>query len=211
MAAVGSVEQSTLVPGALVRGPVESRQFGAAMESDIGAPESALGAGFDAGFASGDPAPGFGVADRAGAAAPKPGDLDGPQAAPPRDNRIDNFRFSPDYHIDRILFREIIGTVTDAVYVRPHARWRFLDVGPASFSADAALTASWAVEAASAPGQVHPLGVELDPSLVYDSGDGFNVALEYAVLFPMAGLDNPAQNLSARPAQLARLRAMFIF
>ena len=42
--------------------------------------------------------------------------------APPRDRTVDNFRFHPDYRIDRILFREIIGTVTDAVYLRPHAR-----------------------------------------------------------------------------------------
>ena len=41
-----------------------------------------------------------------------------------RDNRIDNFRFHSDYRVDRILFREIIGTVTDAMYAKPHARLR---------------------------------------------------------------------------------------
>ena len=30
-----------------------------------------------------------------------------------RDTTVDNFRFHPDYHVDRILFREIIGTVTE--------------------------------------------------------------------------------------------------
>ena len=52
------------------------------------------------------------------------GQLDGPQANLPRDHTVDNFRFHPDYHIDQILFREIIGTVTDAIYVRPHVRAR---------------------------------------------------------------------------------------
>ena len=42
----------------------------------------------------------------------KPGDLDGAKANPPFHTNVDNFRFHPDYRIDRILFREIIGTVT---------------------------------------------------------------------------------------------------
>ena len=50
-----------------------------------------------------------------------PGQFDGPQANLPRDRTVDNFRFHPDYHIDQILFREIIGTITDAIYIRPHA------------------------------------------------------------------------------------------
>src|SRR5205807_192373 len=34
------------------------------------------------------------------------------------DNDIRNFRFNPDYRIDLILWRDIIGGITDAAYIR---------------------------------------------------------------------------------------------
>lgn len=208
---LGSVEQASLIPGALLREGVESLQVGVALESEFGALEGPVSGGLDAGYASGDPAPGFGAVAAGNAAYGAPGELDGAQALPPHDLRNDNFRFHPDYRVDRILFREIIGTVSDAVYVRPHVTWRFLDLGAGRFSASLAAIASFAVESASAPGGESPLGLELDPTLVYESRDGFLLALDYAALFPFSGLDNPAAGLTARPAQLARLRVHFAF
>ncbi|MBI2892429.1 MAG: TIGR04551 family protein [Deltaproteobacteria bacterium] len=205
------VDQPSLIPGVLMRGGVTSTQIGAALESEIGRPESAFGAGLDAGFASGDPAYGFGAFPRSGERPPLEGDLDGPQAMPPFDDRIDNFRFHPDYRVDRILFREIIGAVTDAIYVRPHVRWRAPRIGSGELVASLAAIGSLAVEARSTPGGRQPLGIELDPTLVYQSRDGFAIAAEYAVLFPLAGLDNPERDLAARPAQLARLRLGYVY
>ena len=61
-------------------------------------------------------------------------------------------------------------------------------------------------------GLVRPsLGVELDPSLTWVNDMGFSVAVDYAVLFPLAGLDNPDLGLAAKPAQLARLRLIYAF
>lgn len=205
------VEQPSLLPGVLLREPASSLQIGAALETELGAPEARLAGGIDAGYASGDPAFGFGVTSRLDAPAPKPGDLDGPQAVPPKDSRVDNFRFHPDYRIDRILWREIIGTVTDAVYVRPHVRYTLAESTTGKLTASLAGVASFAAMIASTPGQASPLGIELDPTLTYRSRDGFGVALEHAVLFPLAGLDNVPQNLKARPAQLARVRLMYTF
>lgn len=205
-----SVDQPSLIPGVLLRDPVKSRQIGAALESEIGKPESRFGAGLDAGYASGDPAPGFGVVQTPGAPAPQPGDLDGPQANPRRDNRIDNFRFHPDYRVDRILFREILGAVTDAVYVRPHARATIASARSAQLSATTAVIASSAVEKTSTPSGKAPLGVEVDPSLVFEM-KAFLSALDYAVLFPLGGFDNTVANLSAKPAQLVRLRLNYLF
>jgi hypothetical protein len=71
--------------------------------------------------------------------------------------------------------------------------------------------ASWAVIPENAPGGQSPLGIEIDPTLAYQSRDGFAVALEYAVLFPLAGLDNPVAHMNAFPAQLARARVMYRF
>jgi len=208
---VSTIDQASAIPGVLLRDPIKARQIGAAFESDYGSDDGLLSAGLDFGYASGDPAPGFGVVQKVGAAAPKAGDLDGPQANPRRDNRIDNFRFHPDYRIDRILFREILGTVTDATYLRPHAKVRLVEESSFRVTATAAAVASMATFAESAPGGKKPLGVEIDPSLTYEHKDGFFATLDYAVLFPLSGLDNPQTGLFAKPAQLVRLRFNYVF
>ncbi len=136
--------------------------------------------------------------------APPPGSLEGQQANPPADNTVDNFRFHPDYHIDQILFREIIGTITDAIYVRPHVRTTLLVVGTDRLEAGAALIDSWAVYASSTPGGQRPLGIEIDPELRYASSDGFAATLDYGVLFPGSAFDNPVAHLEARTAQIVR-------
>ena len=205
-----TVDQPSLVPGILLRDPAKSKQIGAALQTDFGPVDSAFTAGIDAGYASGDPAPGFGVVQRPNAKAPQPGDLDGPQALPRRDNRVDNFRFHSDYRIDRILFREILGAVTDAMYARPHARLRLTRTRSAELSATTAVVASRAVEAASTLSGKAPLGIEVDPSLVFET-HSFLAALDYAVLFPMSGFDNVATSQAAKPAQLIRLRLNYLF
>ena len=129
---------------------------------------------------------------------------------PPYDTQVDNFRFHPDYRVDRILFREIIGTVTDAFYLRPHARVRIADLGPtARLRASLVGIFSWANYASSTPGGERPLGIEIDPTLEYHTDAGFAVRLEYAVLFPLGGLDNPRLGLSAKTAQILRVHLAY--
>ena len=124
---------------------------------------------------------------------------------------MNNFQFHPDYFIDRILFREIIGTVTGAVYARPHVRVDVMRFAPGVLQASLFGVASTAVYAENTPGGKAPLGIEIDPTLAYASRDGFGIALEYAVLFPLAGLDNPVAHMHAFPAQLGRVRVMYRF
>ncbi len=190
----GQVDQASLVPGALLRQPVKSSQLGAAFESEIGTPTSPFGVGLDAGYASGD----------AGA-------ILGAVPTPPPNYRVDSFRFDPDYHIDRILFREIVGTVTGAVYARPHARARIFRNPAGELRFDVAAIASFASAQNASPSGDGPLGVEVDPSLTYRSRDGFFAALEYGVLFPLSGMDNVALGLRAQPAQSIRVRLAFLF
>lgn len=201
-----SVDQPSLVPGVVLDQSATSDQFGLALESELAIGRGRLG--LDAGVASGDDAPGFGAFPTPGASAPHPGDVDGPQADPPGDTTVDNFRFHPDYHVDRILFRELIGTVTDAIYLRPHAKLVLADLGHARIELGLAACVSWAVQASSTPSGERALGVELDPDLSYRAG-AFRVALEHALLLPGAAFDNPAANLAAQPAQLIRLRLGF--
>ncbi len=205
------IASTSLIPGVLLRDSVTATQLGAALETDFLPREGAFTLGFDFGIASGDSAPGFGAFPRTLQASPQAGDLDGPQATLPYDTTVDNFRFSPDYRIDRILFREIIGRVTDAFYFRPHARLRIFDQPFGALSLTAYGVASFAMEPTSTPGGQRPLGIEIDPALNYETHDGFIAALEYAVLFPLAGLDNPALGLGATPAQLLRLRLQMVY
>ncbi len=71
------------------------------------------------GAASGDSAPGWGALDKAGT---QRGNINGKY-----DRTLNNFQMSPDYHVDLLMFRRIIGTVTDAWYVSPEARYFFND------------------------------------------------------------------------------------
>ena len=205
------IASTSLVPGVLLRDSVSGTQLGAALETDFLPRDGDFTLGFDFGIASGDSAPGFGAFPRTLQASPRPGDLDGPQATLPYDTTVDNFRFHPDYRIDRILFREIIGRVTDAFYFRPHARWRLFDAPFGALALTAYGVASFAMEPSSTPGGDRPLGIELDPALTYESREGFIAAVEYAVLFPLSGLANPGAGLSGTPAQLLRLRLQMFY
>ncbi|MFW5968440.1 MAG: TIGR04551 family protein [Persicimonas sp.] len=205
------IGQPSTVPGVELREPITSSQYGLALESDFGPHDGPLWAGLDAGVASGDSAPGFGSTLGLADEAPVEGDLHGAQANPPRDNEINNFLFHPDYHVDQILFREIIGTVTDATYLRPHLTWHIAQLGPGRFRAEGAATASWAVNEQSTPGDGRHLGVELNPSLTYEHKNGFSLTGDYAVLLPGAGLDNPKEDLLAQPAHMLRARLMYGF
>lgn len=202
------VDEPSLVPGVDLMTDASSNQLGVAVESRITISELAS-TGVDAGFASGDSAPGFGAFPRANAAPAVAGDLDGPQADLRTDTSIDNFRFHPDYRIDKILFREIIGTVTDAVYLRHHTTVSHR-LGPGQLSLIVAAIASWAVEANSTPSGEPFLGVEVDPTVRYEA-QGFVTNLDYAVFIPGSAFDNRVTMQSAETAQLVRLRLGYLF
>ncbi|MGE0547173.1 MAG: TIGR04551 family protein [Kofleriaceae bacterium] len=203
------IDQFSSIPGVLLPMPVKSSQLGAAIRTAVGG-DGMIGGGIDAGYASGDSAPGFGAFPKSLTLA-QPGDLDGLQANGITDGTANNFRFHPDFRIDRILFHEIIGTVTDAFYARPHVHYRTRALGAGVFTAEVAAIASMAVQANSTPSGDAPLGIEIDPTVKFESNDGFTIALEHAVLIPMSGLDNAVQGISAKPAQSVRLFLGYAF
>jgi hypothetical protein len=95
--------------------------------------------------------------------------------------------------------------------VKPHVKLRIARAASGTVTASVAAIASSAIYASSTPGRQKPLGIEIDPTLAWDSRDGFHVALEHAILFPLGGFDNPDLHLSAKPAQLLRLRLAYVF
>jgi uncharacterized protein (TIGR04551 family) len=185
-------------------------EFGVAGEADFKLLNGALVLGFKGGFASGDSAPGFGVRVTRPSLAPgattksaQPGDIDGQQFGrqypcpgnPARtctDTDIRNYDFNADYHIDQILWRYIIGTITDGWYLRPSVQWNITD----SLQLDGNVVYSQAIYASSTPSasQVglgsYALGLEVDLGLRYQTEDGLFAWLYYGILFPFDGLQN---------------------
>lgn len=174
-------------------------QFGGVLQGELRLLDSALNIKLELGFASGDKAPGFGnYARRKVIGADNttvPGDIDGPQYACQStggcvDSVITNYRFNRDYRIDMILFREILGGVTDAFYVKPTVNYRIAD----GFNAFGSVIYSRAINAESTPSaRILPdgtiqadanLGFEINLGARYETEDGFFGELRWGILFP---------------------------
>jgi uncharacterized protein (TIGR04551 family) len=107
----------------------------------------------------------------------------------PINNRIGRFEFDPDYHVDLILFRRILGAVNDAAYFKPGISYDILD----NFTARADIMYALAANPVSYPGNSYNLGLEIDAALMYkNEEEGFYAGVAYGVLFPFAALSFPA-------------------
>lgn len=105
------------------------------------------------------------------------------------DSSLTQFLFDFDYHVDMILFREILGTVTNATYVKPSMSYNFTS----RFILKAAGIVSFANRPVATPGNSSMYGIELDGDLGYENKDeGFFIGISYGVLFPLGALDRPA-------------------
>ena len=202
----GSVGDARTDPNATPVAPPKTliRQWGGAAVAEYQALPNKLMIGGEIGAASGDDAPGFGNVPGYGASPygsaegsqwgciPTPGAA--PTAACPDGGTLDrsvrNFRFNPAYRVDLVLFHQILGQVTDAIYVKPKLRWNILP----GLSLDTAIIYARAMSKASTPsvnaygaGGDANLGIELDNQLTYASADGFNVWAQWGFLQPLGG------------------------
>ncbi len=103
-----------------------------------------------------------------------------------RDRNITNFRFNPDYRIDLVLWREVMGQLTDAWYVKPSIDYTIVE----GFNAGMDIIYSQAIYDESTPGEGNALGLEFDFHLKYESEDNFIAGMDYGFLIPFSGLDN---------------------
>jgi uncharacterized protein (TIGR04551 family) len=176
------------------------RQAGGALRGKAKLGETGrIAVGGEFGLASGDKAPGFGnypgrcnvsVIPAICNQQALPGSFDGQQfgsvpAADPSPE-ISNYRFNPAYRVDLILWRHILGTVTDAWYLKPTFRWEVLE----GLNLGAQVVYSQAIYAQSTPsGTSRPLGIELDLGVKYQSDDGFVFFIDYGLLKLLSGFD----------------------
>jgi uncharacterized protein (TIGR04551 family) len=202
---IGDIQNASTVAGISFRQPITSRQWGGVASLSYQWRRFPIRLRAEVGYASGDDAPGFGARFVAGQTQTIPGDLDGPQLRPPVDTSINNFRFSPDYQVDLVLWRRILGQVTDAVYVKPSVRLGPFGSGMHHALVDISLVDSNAMYVSSTPGNDRHLGVELDLRARYRLEQGFEALLQYGVLFPGAGLRNNVLDKDPRPAQVLEL------
>jgi uncharacterized protein (TIGR04551 family) len=116
----------------------------------------------------------------------------------PQNNRIGRFTFDPDYHVDLILFRRILGAVNNATYFKPGVSYDIVD----NFGARVDIMYALANRPVAYPGNSYNLGLEIDAALMYkNEEEGFYAGLVYGVLFPFAALGLPASIYGAQYAK----------
>ncbi|MEW5742438.1 MAG: TIGR04551 family protein, partial [Myxococcota bacterium] len=218
-AVLGSIQNRALT-GATANSPGYNQslyvyQFGGVLQGEYRFLNGDLEVGGEVGFASGDDAPGFGNYPRRSGSgadgATGTGDIDGPQyrcssLGGCTDDTIKNFRFNRDYRVDMILYREILGSVTDSIYVKPKAKYRITQ----GFDVFASLIWSRAVFFDSTPGGYigsdANLGVEINAGARYETEDGFFAQLQYGILFPLGGFAK--RDVTGMPVSLDNAQAL---
>jgi uncharacterized protein (TIGR04551 family) len=131
---------------------------------------------------------------------------------PVGDHAINNFHFSPDYHVDEIFFRHIMGTVTNAIYVKPQTAYWF-DLGAnRAVGINGSVIYSMAQVPVSTPGDAINYGIEADLGATYrNTGEGVYGGVTWGLFFPMAALSRPVSlygadsSANAASAQILRV------
>lgn len=177
-------------------------QFATVLQGEYRFFDGSLHLGLEVGFASGDNSPGFGnhparVQDKVhgGVVSIAPqGAIDGPKfclstinpdGSPCTKGYLRSFHFNPDYRIDMILWREILGPVTGAIYLKPSIAYDITE----GFKVFAALIYSRAAFVRETPSSTNPnLAVELNLGVRYETEDGFYAQAGWGVMFPLGGL-----------------------
>jgi uncharacterized protein (TIGR04551 family) len=121
---------------------------------------------------------------------------------PAGDRNLNDFHFSPEYHVDEILFRRILGTVSNAIYFKPSiAYWLDLDSRRQNdVGISGSVIYSIAPVPVSTPGNSMNYGVEMDLGLQYRNlRENIYAGATWGVFWPMGALSRSVGNDSANP------------
>jgi uncharacterized protein (TIGR04551 family) len=187
VAQLGSVDVVTSPDtAALATRNYNIRKFGGAGRMTWHGLEGKLRLGVETGFASGDQWDNTPQGATNIAFANPLGDPTNPNA-----KTLTQFAFNRDYKVDMILWRHLIGAVTNAGYVKPFIQY---DVTK-SISFKIANISSFALKPVATPGNDTLYGTEFDGDLGYASG-GLFVGISYGVLFPLGAMNHPADDMT---------------
>jgi uncharacterized protein (TIGR04551 family) len=154
--------------------------FGYGLEFKYGFLKDRFHIGFDHGLATGDTS-----------AQPFAPDVGNAVGYNDDDSVLSNFRFNRAYFVDLLMFREILGTVSNAAYFKPWAAFYFFD----NFSARVDAGYALAMNRRSTLGNKFSYGIELDGALRYhDTREPIFFQLQYGALFPLPAFNriNPS-------------------
>ena len=161
------------------------RQFGGVLASELHLYRDAFFIGFEVGGASGDQAEN------------ESGYLNYRWRfvqQPAGDHSIRDLKFSPEYHIDSILFRNIIGTVTNVIYLKPAVSYWFDLAQGRQLGVSGTVIYSLAQVPVSTPGNSIQYGLETNVGVSYrNTAEGFYAGMTWGVLWPFGALDRPSQ------------------
>jgi len=108
------------------------------------------------------------------------------QLGGPGDTKLTQFMFNRDYKIDLILWRHLIGAVTNAGYVKPFIQYDITK----SIGFKISNITSFALKEVATPGNSTMYGTEFDGDLGYTNG-GLFVGVSYGLLFPLGAMNHP--------------------
>lgn len=165
--------------GAVVTTSADIRKYGGAGRLTWRALDGKLRLGAESGFASGDQTDGT-----------NPGTINVAQIDPLSglaDGKLSRFSFNRDYQVDMILWRRLVGAVSNAGYVKPFVQY---DVTKGVTFKMANIT-SFALRPSATPGHETMYGTEFNGDLSYTTG-GLSIGLAYGVLFPLGAMNHPA-------------------
>ena len=142
-------------------------QYGWALRSSYKVLDDSLSFGFDMGMASGDQSEPLNADVDRRRYHPLGLNADGTRID--RDGSLREMRLNMDHHVDLILFREILGTVSNAMYAMTY-------------------------EPVGYPGNSRNLGIELDLDIFYRNlEEKFFAGMQYGVMFPLGALNRPQE------------------
>jgi uncharacterized protein (TIGR04551 family) len=103
---------------------------------------------------------------------------------------LTQFMFNRDYQVDLILWHQLYGAVTNAVYAKPFLQYDITK----SIMFKVSNVTSFALKPVSTPGNGSVYGTEFDGDIGYNAGHIF-AGLSYGVLFPFSALAHPADDI----------------
>ncbi len=107
------------------------------------------------------------------------------------DTKLTQFIFNREYKVDMILWRHLVGAVTNAGYAKPFLGYDLTK----SIAFKVSNVTSFALKPVATPGNSKMYGTEFDSELYYQSG-GLYLGFSYGVLFPFAALNHPGPDSS---------------
>ena len=124
---------------------------------------------------------------------------------------ISSFIFDRDYHVDLLLYRQVLGAVTNSTYVKASALGHLLKNEQMALGGELSVLYGHALEPKATPGQANPLGFETDVRGFLILPKQLRAEVEAGVLLPFSGLSNHATGKDAQVSFTVQGRLTLMF